>query len=178
MRPAESLEIFENHLSAQGYHVDTLADTPLHYAANTQGTGFFFINKDSAEGFSKKSLDQVLHKISQRQEIQLTPMLIKDSEKFFRSAAGHKDLKTNSTTKASLNDYLIQDRSKMILLTPHEKTIRNNFGNVTYLQPDSPRLDEEIVKYSFKPVLLEPVGSHWAATPRYSKSIFLADKQS
>jgi len=81
-------------------------------------------------------------------------VLYKDGKTFFRSAAAVGDTqgKTYKSTKdLSLKEYTMEDMHRMIELRP-EEIFLDNRGDVQYFQPESERLDEDVLSYKLGPV--------------------------
>jgi len=81
-------------------------------------------------------------------------VFLKDGKNFFRSWA--KSLHYKRALGFSLKNYNAEQVNEMILLSPAEQGLLNLQRNrIQYYQPSSPRLEEGIVSFGFKPVHLD-----------------------
>lgn len=97
-------------------------------------------------------------------------VFFKDGDTFFRSAAPKVDFKRRHDL--SLKEYDTEEVRRMISLRPEELHVEGGASELQYYQPDSERLDEGIVTYTFKPVTYDyshlPGMNEFARGPRDS----------
>ncbi|MBM3228779.1 hypothetical protein FJZ20_02770 [Candidatus Pacearchaeota archaeon] len=92
-----------------------------------------------------------LYRIARQGKERVASVVFKDGETFFRSAAEKNYFKKDQML--SLKNYDNEEIQRMMLLRPEEIFLaQNNFGLVQYFQPESPRNEEGLETFRFKPV--------------------------
>ena len=98
-----------------------------------------------------RNLFKYLYQIARQEKERVASVVFKDGETFFRSAAEKNYFKKNHYL--SLKNYDNEEMQRMMLLRPEELFLaQNNFGLVQYFQPESPRQEEGLETFRFKPV--------------------------
>lgn len=78
------------------------------------------------------------------------PVFLKDGETFFRNAAERHYFKKSK--ELSLKHYNNNQMHRMILFRPEEMFAVGRSNTLSYYQPQSARLPQEVVRYEFGPV--------------------------
>lgn len=106
------------------------------------------------QAFGKPRFNRI-HSGAQRQFPRVGVLFYKDGDTFFRSAAEKNQFKKKE--ELSLKHYDNNQMHRMMLLRPEEIRIKNHRIPLQYYQPESQRLEEGIVQYSFGPVRFDYV---------------------
>ncbi|GIU69484.1 MAG: hypothetical protein KatS3mg002_0720 [Candidatus Woesearchaeota archaeon] len=80
-------------------------------------------------------------------------IIYKDGKNFFRAAAPKHYYKAEK--RLSLKNYTDEELKRMIFFRPEEKFVYDIKRKLHYYQPESDRLSEGIVTYTFKPVIFD-----------------------
>jgi len=116
-----------------------------------------------------------LHSQARQSKRDVAVVLFKDGKSYFRSAKhrGHQRRKKGR----SLERYSVGDLQKLLMLHPIESFLAENRSYVQYYQPDSPRLNEGIECFQFKPIVFDythiPETKRFGPEKEKSKSLFL-----
>ncbi len=89
-------------------------------------------------------------------------IFLKDGKTYFRNSAERHDYKRGNGL--SLKKYTTDETHRMILFRPEERIVADaNARRIQYYQPDSARLDEKVITYTFGPVTFDYSHAHHAA---------------
>mgnify|MGYP001249979831 CR=1 FL=1 len=98
-----------------------------------------------------KNSFKYLHQTARQGKERVASVIFKDGKTFFRSAAENNYFKKDQML--SLKNYNNEEMQKMMLLRPEEIFLSQiNDGLVQYFQPESPRNEEGLETFRFKPV--------------------------
>lgn len=94
-----------------------------------------------------------VHKMARDNKKDVAVVLIKDGKTFFRAARyrGHGRRKQGR----SLKRYSVEQLQKLIMLHPVESFLKAKRTYLQYYQPESPKLDEGLECFGFKPAVFD-----------------------
>lgn len=148
----EALEFLEAKLQEGGHTVK-----PVQKELVSGITSSYLLVDDEGIVFSvdcaypNNALRKVLQGVRQNKRTNQGVVLYKDGKLFFRAGAPKNYFKKEK--RLSLKHYSTEQIQNMVIFRPEEHYIyESRKGNIQYFQPESPRLEQVVATFSFKPV--------------------------